>query len=67
VGGDLFDFAEQVAGDQHRGAVRGEVPDQVAYLAGALRVEPVGGLVQDQQVARFQQCRGQPESLLHAE
>ena len=37
---------------QHRGAVGGQRPDQRAHLAGALRVEAVGRLVEDQQLAR---------------
>ena len=52
MGADLLDLGEQVGGEQHRGALVGERRDQLPHLAGALRVEPVGGLVEDQQVAR---------------
>ncbi len=65
VGGDLLDLGEQVAGDQDGGAVSGELTDQVADLAGALRIQAVRRLVEDQQVARLQQCSRQPEPLLH--
>ena len=58
----LFDLAEQARGREHGHAVVPELFDQVAHLAGALRVEAVGQLVQDQQLARAQQgrlrCRG---------
>jgi hypothetical protein len=43
------------------------LPDQVAYLTGALRVEAVRRLVQNEQIARAQQRRGNAEALPHAE
>ena len=67
VGADLLDLGEQVAGDEHRGAVGGQRPDQRAHLAGALRVEAVGRLVEDEQVAGCEQRRGDGEPLPHAE
>ena len=56
-----------MAGHQHGGAVGGQVADQVPDLAGALRVEAVGRLVEDQQVTRHQQGVGDGEPLPHAE
>ena len=43
------------------------VADQVPHLAGALRVQAVGRLVQHQQVARHQQGGGDGQPLPHAE
>src|SRR6185437_11211830 len=43
-------LGQQVGGDEHGDAVRGDLPDQGADLAGALGVEPVRRLVQDDQV-----------------
>ena len=56
-----------MARHQHGGAVGGEVPDQLADLAGALGVEAVGGFVEDQQVPGLQQRCGEPEPLFHAQ
>ena len=39
--------------------------DQVAHLAGALRVQAVGRLVEDQQVARRQERGGDGQPLAH--
>ena len=63
----LLHLGEQVAGDEHRRAVVGERPDEGAHLAGALRVEAVGGLVEHQQVPRREQGAGDGEPLAHAE
>ena len=46
---------------------RRELGDQRADLAGALRVEAVGRLVEDEQLARLQQGGGDAEPLPHAE
>ena len=67
VGADLLDLGEQVGGDQDGGALVGERGDQVPDLAGALRVEAVGRLVEHQQVAGPEQGRGDREPLAHAE
>src|SRR3954454_4472419 len=67
VGAHLVDLAQQVARDQDRGAVAGQRPDQLTDLARALGVEPVGGLVEHQQVLRRQQRRGDREALPHPE
>jgi hypothetical protein len=64
---DLLDLGEQVRRDEHRAAVGGELADEGAHLPGALRVEPVGRLVEDEQVAGPQQRGGKAEALLHAE
>ena len=55
----LLDLGQQVRGHEDGDPLRGDLPDQRADLAGALRVEPVGRLVQDDQVAGPQQRRGQ--------
>ena len=67
VRADLLHLGEQVRGDEHGGAVGGDLPDQRAHLAGPLRVEPVRRLVQDDQLARAQQARGDGQPLLHAQ
>ena len=46
-----------MAGHEHGRALVGQRPDQVPDLAGALRVEPVGRLVEHQQVARHAAAR----------
>src|SRR5829696_9040419 len=67
MGADLLHLAEQVAGEKHGRTFARELTNEVADLAGPLRVHPVRGLVEDEKAARPQQGRGQPESLLHAE
>jgi len=67
LGADLLDLGEQVRGDQNGDAAGGDLPDQPADLAGALRVEPVGGLVQDDQLTRLEQAGRDGQPLLHAE
>ena len=58
MGAHLLHLGEQVGGDQHRGAALGERLDQRPHLAGALRVETVGRLVQDEQLALPKQRAG---------
>ena len=67
VAAHLVDLAEQVARDEDGGALGGELADEVPHLAGALRVEAVGRLVEHQQVARHEQRVGDREPLAHAE
>ena len=67
VRADLLHLGQQVRGDEHGGAVGGDLPDQRAHLAGPLRVEPVGRLVQDDQLPGPQQARGDGQPLLHAQ
>src|SRR6266498_1333392 len=62
---DLLDLGEKVAGQEHRGPAGGQPRQQVADVAHALRVEPVGRLVQHQQPGRPQQRGGQAEPLAH--
>ena len=52
---------------EHRATLRGERAQEVAQPAHALRVEPVGGLVEDEQLRLAEQRRREPESLAHAE
>src|SRR5450830_859150 len=67
VGADLLHLGEQVGGQQHCRPGLGQLQEQGADLAGALRVQAVGRLVQQEQIAGSQQrsCDGQP--LPHAE
>ena len=44
---------ENVAGDKHRLAPPGQVPQHRADLVNASRVKPIGRLVEDQQVRGF--------------
>jgi hypothetical protein len=67
VGGYLLDLRQQVRGHEDRDSLGRDLADQRAHLAGALRVEAVGRLVQDDQVARGQQGRRDGQALLHAE
>src|SRR3984957_965697 len=67
VRADLLDLGQQVRGHEDRGAVGGDVPDEAAHLAGALRVQAVGGLVQDDQLAGLEQAGRDAQPLLHAQ
>ena len=58
---------QQVAADEHRLALPGEVHEHVADPADALGVEPVGRLVEDHGVRVAEQHAGQAEPLAHAE
>jgi hypothetical protein len=53
-GADQLDLGQQVAGQEHRGPARDQLDQQVPDLPHAVRVEPVGRLVQDQQPRRPQ-------------
>jgi hypothetical protein len=63
----LLDLGEQVAGDEHGGALVGQAAQQVADLDDPGRVQPVGRLVQHQQRRVGQQRGGDAEALLHAQ
>ena len=63
----LRDLGEHVAGDEHRAPPRGERAQEVAQPAHALRVEAVGGLVEDQQLRVAEQRRREPQPLAHAQ
>jgi len=64
---DLFDLGEQVGGEQHGDATGGEIGDERTHLAGALRVEAVGRLVEDEQLTWLQQRRRDAQPLPHAQ
>ena len=66
VGGGL-DLAQQVAGQQHGAAARGEVLQQDPHPADALGVEAVGRLVQDQGRRVAEEGGADAEPLTHAE
>jgi hypothetical protein len=67
VVGDDLDLGQQVGGEQHGPPVVGVVAEQVAHPADAGRVEPVGGLVQDQHRRVADQGGRDAEALAHAE
>ena len=67
VGADLLDLGQQMAGDEDGGPVGGERGDERTHLPGSLRVESVGRLVEQQQVARREQRRRDREPLAHAQ
>jgi hypothetical protein len=66
VGGERH-LAHQVAGDQHRAALGGQVPQELAEPADPCGVKPAGRLVQQQDRRVTQQRRGDAEPLGHAE
>jgi hypothetical protein len=63
----LLDLVEQVRGQQHGAALADQLPDEVAHLQDAGRVEPVHRLVQDQQRRVGQQAARHAEALAHAQ
>ena len=65
VVGGLRDLREKVARDEHRPALVGLGAKHVAHPADARRVEPVGGLVEDQDFGVAQQRRRDREALAH--
>ena len=61
VVGHLLDLREQVARDQHGGAVRlGQRTYELAHLVDALGVEAVGGLVEQHEPGVAEQCGREP-------
>ena len=64
---DLLDFVEQVAAEDDGTAFRGEFGDEGADFAGALRVEAVGRLIEDDEFGVVEDSGGDAEPLLHAE
>ena len=56
-----------MAGEEDATALPGQVGEELADPLDALGVEPVGRLVEDERVGVTEQCRGQAESLAHAE
>src|SRR5262249_52015024 len=67
VAADLLHLGEQVRGHKHGDAAGGDLPDKPAHLPGALRIQAVRRLVQDDELTRLEQARGNGEALLHAE
>src|SRR5882757_1818595 len=64
--GHLSEFVCPLTGDEHGAALRGEGPQEAAQPAGAGRIEPIGGLVQDQHLRVTEQGSGQRQALAHA-
>ncbi len=62
----LGHLREQVAGHQHGAAARRLGAEEVAHPADAGRIEPVGGLVQDEHLRVAQQRCGDGEALAHS-
>jgi hypothetical protein len=60
-------LADQVAGHEHRAALRGQRLQQVADPANPLGIQPVHRLVQQQHRRIAQQRRGNPQALPHPE
>ena len=58
---------QQVGGEQHGSATRGEVTQQAAHPAHTDWVKPVGGLVEDEQLGIAEERVGDPETLTHTE
>ena len=67
VVGGLGDLGEDVAGDQDGPPFGGQAAEQVAQPPDALRIQAVGGLVEDQHGRVAEQGGGQAEPLPHAE
>ena len=63
----VLDLAEQVRGQQHRAAAGRVAAEQPAHPADALRVQPVGRLVEHQHRRVGQQRAGDAQPLPHAE
>ena len=66
AGGEAADLVDPLRRPQDGGAAAGEAGDQRADALGALGVEVVGGLVDEQDGRRGQQRAGDREALLHA-
>ena len=60
AGAQLLDLGEQVAGQEDRRALAVQRQQQLTDLADALRVEPVGRLVEDQQRGRRSKAPASP-------
>src|SRR4051794_9272256 len=65
--GDLLDFAQQVRGEQNGSGTVGKATQQLAHPHDALRVEAVGGLVEDQHFRLAAEGVGDTEPLAHAD
>jgi len=67
VVGGVLHLAHQVAGDQHRPSLVGEVAQQLAHPADALGVQAVHRLVEQEDVGVAEQRGGDPEPVPHAQ
>ena len=66
MGADLLDLGQHVAREQHRRAGLGDPAHQLAHLAHLAGVEPVGGLVEHQDLGPAEQHACEPQPLPHA-
>jgi hypothetical protein len=64
---DLLDLGHVMGAEQHRQAAGGEALDQRAHVAHAGGIEPVGRLVENEELRVAQQAGGDSEALAHAE
>ena len=62
----LCHLGQQVGRDEHRAALAGEVAHEVAQPGDALGIEPVGRLVEDEDVGVPDEGGGQLQALAHA-
>jgi hypothetical protein len=54
--GDLVGFLQVLGGEQHRGAERGDLADQLPHVAPAARVQARRGLIEEQQLRGHDQA-----------
>ena len=66
VVGELLGLLEVLGGQQHGGAVGGQRTDLVPDLVAVARVEPGGGLVEEQHVRPADEAHGEVEPAAHA-
>ena len=62
----LLHLVQQVRAQEHRGAGRAQLADELAHVLHAARVEAAGGLVEHDELGAVQQRLGDAEALLHA-
>jgi hypothetical protein len=62
---DLLHLVEEVGGQEHRSTLRDEAADHVAELVNAGGIEPVGRLIQDQELRVCEQAARNTEPLAH--
>ena len=63
--GKLVGFLQVLGGEQHRGAGRGDLADQLPHLDLAARVHARGGLIEEQQVGGHDQAGPDVEPAAH--
>ena len=63
---DEFHLMQEVRGEEHGGALPAKVANELAHVLHALRIEPAGGLVQDDQVWAVDEGQRDAEPLPHA-